>query len=379
MQDIPERDRPRERLAALGVEALSARELIALVLQSGRRGESALDIAAKLLSEYGGVSSLAGARQEELAAFPGIGEAKAAALVASFRLGRLGGAADSPTTLESAADVAAVAMAALAVLYVALGFLVDEVDAGKRPEIEAVELVLTGLFVLEFGSRILAARSRLAYLRGHWIDVVALAPPIRIARPLRLLRLLRLVRAFAGIYRAGLHIDGLARHKGFAWLLIAWLGVMAVCSAWLYIAEHGANKAIDNPFDALWWGVVTLTTVGYGDVTPVTTEGRIAAMALMLLGIGLFGAITATITSYLMTADLRRMESKLEADTALDQAAGDRTKTAERTSSPQPSLASELERLTTLHHQGDLTADEFTAAKQQLLLGGAANTTPSNL
>jgi DNA repair protein RadC len=114
MQDIPERDRPRERLAALGVEALSARELIALVLQSGRRGESALDIAAKLLSEYGGVSSLAGARQEELAAFPGIGEAKAAALVASFRLGRLGGAADSPTTLESAADVAAVAMAALA-------------------------------------------------------------------------------------------------------------------------------------------------------------------------------------------------------------------------------------------------------------------------
>jgi hypothetical protein len=44
------------------------------------------------------------------------------------------------------------------------------------------------------------------------------------------------------------------------------LGVMAVCSAWLYIAEHGANKAIDNPFDALWWGVVALTTVGSGDI-----------------------------------------------------------------------------------------------------------------
>jgi voltage-gated potassium channel len=105
-----------------------------------------------------------------------------------------------------------------------------------------------------------------------------------------------------------MHLHGLARHKGFAWLLIAWLGVMAVCSAWLYIAEHGANKAIDNPFDALWWGVVTLTTVGYGDVTPVTTEGRIAAMALMLLGIGLFGAITATITSYLMTRDIQQLE-----------------------------------------------------------------------
>ena len=144
-------------------------------------------------------------------------------------------------------------MAALAVVYVALGFIADDLQAaaGSTPEIEVAELALTGLFVLEFGSRILAARSRLAYVRGHWIDMIALAPPIRIARPLRLLRLLRLVRAFAGIYRAGLHVQGLARHKAFAWLLIAWIGVMAVCSAWLYIAEHGINKAVDNPFDAL--------------------------------------------------------------------------------------------------------------------------------
>jgi voltage-gated potassium channel len=233
------------------------------------------------------------------------------------------------------------AMAALAVIYVALGFLIDEVPAGERPEIEAVELVLTGLFVIEFGSRILAARSRVAYLRGHWIDVVALAPPIRIARPLRLLRLLRLVRAFAGIYRAGLHVNGLARHKGFAWLLLAWLSVMALCSAWLYIAEHGTNKAIDNPFDALWWGVVTLTTVGYGDVYPMTTEGRVAAMALMLLGIGLFGAITATITSYLMTRDIHH--------------------------GTDISLAGELERLAALRASGALTDEEFAAAKKSSL------------
>jgi voltage-gated potassium channel len=212
--------------------------------------------------------------------------------------------------------------------------------AGKRPEIEADELVLTGLFVLEFGSRILAARSRLAYLRGHWIDVVALAPPIRIAR------LLRLVRAFAGIYRAGLHIDGLARHKGFAWLLLAWLGVMALCSAWMYIAEHGLNKAVESPFDALWWGVVTLTTVGCGDVTPLTTEGRVAAMALMLLGIGLFGAITATITNYLMTRDIQQLE-EYEAES---------------------SLAGELERLAALQASGALTDDEFAAAKRRILV-----------
>ncbi len=58
------------------------------------------------------------------------------------------------------------AMAALAVVYVALGFAVDDLSAGERPEIGAAEWALTGIFVLEFGSRILAARSRTAYLRG---------------------------------------------------------------------------------------------------------------------------------------------------------------------------------------------------------------------
>jgi voltage-gated potassium channel len=237
------------------------------------------------------------------------------------------------------------AMAALAILYVALGLIVDDIQqaAADRPEINAAELILTGLFLLEFGSRILAARSRLDYLKGHWIDVIALAPPIRIARPLRLLRLLRLVRAFAGIYRAGLHLNGLARHKGFAWLLLAWLGVMGLCSAWMYIAEHGINKAVENPFDALWWGVVTLTTVGYGDVTPVTTEGRLAAMALMLLGIGLFGAITATITSYLMSRDSHH--------------------------GPDTTLAGELERLAALHESGALTDEEFDITKHRLIAG----------
>lgn len=275
------------------------------------------------------------------------------------------------------------AMAALAVVYVALGFIVDDLPAGERPELAAAELVLTGVFVLEFGSRILAARSRVGYLRGHWIDVIALAPPIRVARVLRLLRLLRLVRALAGLYRAGMHLNGLARHKGFAWLLLAWIGVMVVCSGWLYVAEHGINKAIENPFDALWWGVVTLTTVGYGDVTPVTTEGRLAAMALMLLGIGLFGAITATITSYFISMDLRRVEAEVETDVALDEridrrtsatarslaktASGDTATYVESSASARPSLVDELERLAVLHRAKGLTDGEFERAKAALL------------
>jgi voltage-gated potassium channel len=73
-----------------------------------------------------------------------------------------------------------------------------------------------------------------------------------------------------------------------------------ICSVALYVAENGVNDAVRSPADALWWGIVTLTTVGYGDVYPITPEGRLAAAALMLLGISLFSGITATITSFLV-------------------------------------------------------------------------------
>ncbi len=184
--------------------------------------------------------------------------------------------------------------AGLAVAYVIVGF------ADETPAVLATESALTILFAAEFITRIAASYDRRAYLRGHWIDLVALIPTVRGFRLARLLRLLRLVRAFAGVYRVLNHVTALARHRGLAWLFVAWGAVMVICSLALFAAENGVNQAVESPLDALWWGIVTLTTVGYGDVVPETPEGRLAASALMLLGIGLFSAITATVTSFLL-------------------------------------------------------------------------------
>jgi voltage-gated potassium channel len=233
-------------------------------------------------------------------------------------------------------------MGALALIWVALGFLIDEIGPGVRGDLELLELLLTGVFVAEFALRLGAAHDRAQYVRGHWIDALALAPPVRALRVLRLLRLLRLVRAFAGFYRAAMHVQGLARHRGFAWLIVAWLSVMVVCSAFVYQAEHGVNNLLSSPFDALWWGVSTLTTVGYGDTYPVTQEGRLGAMVLMLLGIGLFSAITATITSYFISQET---PSRDRADRVVER----------------------LQRLAELRRDGSLTEDEFASAKARAL------------
>jgi len=106
---LPEHERPRERLQAVGVESLSERELLALVLRNGRTGESAVDLAGSLLATFGGLNGLARALPEELAAVPGVGSAKAGSLVAAFRLGVLAGRIIEAPVLRSSADIARVA------------------------------------------------------------------------------------------------------------------------------------------------------------------------------------------------------------------------------------------------------------------------------
>jgi voltage-gated potassium channel len=191
-------------------------------------------------------------------------------------------------------------MGLLAIIFVVIGFVADDAPPAVRPALDYLDLALTLVFVAEFGSRFIATPNRAAYLRGHWIDLLALLPAVRGLRIARLFRLLRLVRTFAGVFRALSRIETLAAHRGLVWLFVAWLGTSVICSLGLYALENGVNKAVASPTDALWWGIVTLTTVGYGDVYPITPEGRLVAALLMILGIVLFSGITATITSFLV-------------------------------------------------------------------------------
>lgn len=86
--DLPGSERPRERLVQAGISALSDRELLALVLRSGTRGVNAVDVGANLIATWGSIDALAAARLEDLVRVEGLGDAKAAGLMAAFELGR---------------------------------------------------------------------------------------------------------------------------------------------------------------------------------------------------------------------------------------------------------------------------------------------------
>ena len=104
----------------------------------------------------------------------------------------------------------------------------------------------------------------------------------------RLARLLRLLFVSKAARRAA---SRLGKVGAFA------IGMM-VLSAWMaYVAEHPTNPEFATYGDSLWWGIVTLTTVGYGDIVPITEKGRIAGTALMLTGIATLGLISGTLAS----------------------------------------------------------------------------------
>ena len=211
-------------------------------------------------------------------------------------------------------------MGVLAALYVAVGFLSDDAPSSIQPALGMAETTLTVVFFLEFATRLAASRRRLHYLKAHAIDLVSLLPLARGLRVARLIRLLRLVRVFTSLRRVFTDIDRLADHHALGTLVIAWIGTMFLCSSIFYAFESGANPNLNDASDAVWWGIATLTG-GATDIHPVTDEGRIAMGLLLVIGVALFTAITASLVSFLVSSPSRPAATAVDPFDALDRLA----------------------------------------------------------
>ena len=148
---------------------------------------------------------------------------------------------------------------------------------------------------------------KLRYLRYRWHDVmIVVLSVIPLARPLRMfraLRVLRGVRVFLLLHKA---LDATSR----MWVevhgkrLIVSCAVLAAVSLWVvHSVETDAGGSIDSMGTTLWWAVTTVTTVGYGDTSPITNEGRVAAAVMMVTGIALFGLLIANLSSLFLKYD----------------------------------------------------------------------------
>jgi len=126
---------------------------------------------------------------------------------------------------------------------------------------------------------------------------------------LRLARIARVVMATRGARRL---IDRLGR------VAIVALGVLLICSAVAYHAEHPTNAEFATFGDSLWWGIVTLTTVGYGDIVPKTSIGRWAGVVIMLTGVVVLGVLAGSLASFFRIAPAPQPDSDQSAEVESD-------------------------------------------------------------
>lgn len=163
----------------------------------------------------------------------------------------------------------------------------------------AVGIVSWIVFLVDFTVH----QRRLTNYLGTWLGrfdlvVVILTAPWfllpgaqagRFVMLIRLARLARLIMAGAGARRLFQRVGRIA--------LVA-LAIVLIGAAAAYGAEHATNPEFDTYGNAVWWAIVTLTTVGYGDITPITHAGRMVAVMIMVSGVGVLGVLAGSLASF---------------------------------------------------------------------------------
>ena len=189
-------------------------------------------------------------------------------------------------------------------IYVLAALLIDtlfKLPSQTAKVLNYIDNLICMIFLLDFIVRFRNAENKLKFMKWGWIDLIASIPTLefmRAGRLLRVIRLIRLVRAFRSTKHIIQHVF---KNKTQGTLTtVAIIAVLMLLFSTISILqfEKAPDSNIKTAEDAIWWSYATITTVGYGDKYPVTTEGRIIAMILMTVGVGLFGTFTAYVSSW---------------------------------------------------------------------------------
>jgi len=201
----------------------------------------------------------------------------------------------------------------LIIIYSVICYSLDTLPSNDQELISFLhysELVVVTMFTFEYLCRIYAAENRVKFIFSFYglIDLLAILPfylatavDLRALRLLRLMRLLRLLKLARYNKAVGRFVKALYLSKDELVVFLLASFIMFYLAAFgIYHFEHSAQPEVFRSiFDSLWWAVATLTTVGYGDIYPITTGGRIFTFFILMIGLGLIAVPTGIVASAL--------------------------------------------------------------------------------
>lgn len=180
------------------------------------------------------------------------------------------------------------------------------------------EMVLLAIFTAEYALRVYATRHPLRYVFSAWgiIDLLSILPAIALLTPeyqavraLRLVRLLKLFRSSHSVHRLVMAFHEV-RGELAVFGVIAGL-MLYVSSVGIYIFEHEAQPEVfTSIITSLWWATASFTTVGYGDMVPITPLGRLFTAFVLFIGLGIIAVPAAIVTTALLEAETNLRKRK---------------------------------------------------------------------
>lgn len=180
-----------------------------------------------------------------------------------------------------------------------------------------IDTTICLIFMANFFIGLFRARNKTYYLRHHWIDFIASIPAIealRIARVFQILRVIRLIRMSRSLL---LPLIKQRKQTTLASLLVAMVTILTFASIIILLVESGTEGAnIQTAEQAIWWALVTISTVGYGDYYPVSTAGHIVGGIVIVSGVSFFGVISGYMASVFVAPDETERQERQDAHKA---------------------------------------------------------------
>jgi voltage-gated potassium channel len=192
----------------------------------------------------------------------------------------------------------------------ALVSLAIQVALKLDPEVIAVldyaDYAVCVLFLVDFLVSLGLAKNRWRYMASWgWLDLLSSIPTLEVARWGRVARIARVFRVLRGLRATKILTSVVLRRRAQNTFLVASLAALLLlvfCSIAVLQFEDKPDANIKTAEDAIWWAFSTVTTVGYGDRYPMTSEGRFVAMILMCAGVGLFGTFSGFLAAWFLEA-----------------------------------------------------------------------------